>query len=445
MKAKAFFRASLVPAGVSEALKISLPMLLLVISAFYIAFQFVKPAPPDHIRILAGPEGGIYHRTALRYRDILKDNGIIAEVVETAGSVDNLARLKTADEDDMGRLIAFAQAGISPALPADVPDNDTAGQIEALASLYYEPVWLFVRKDVYLSDLRDLSVLRVAVGDEGSGSRAMAQTLYALNGLSLPQTPESRIGGADAVAALILGQVDAAMLVGGMETQVINDLLADPNLKLYSFQRARAYARILPYVEELSLPQGTLDLAANTPPTDTTLIATTAMLVARENLHPALVDLLLMAATDIHADGGLFEPEEAFPSAYKISLPHNVDARRFLQRGPSFLQRVLPFWAATLLDRWLVMLLPLLTLFLPLARLLPPLYNWRIRARIARPYKTLRTIEAMDADKAAALMQLAEVEKAVSALSVPPTYAGELYALKFHILQVRRRMEEREG
>ncbi len=439
MKPKAFIRASLVPAGVSEALKITLPMLLLVVGAFYIAFQFVKPAPPDHIRILAGSEDGIYYRTALRYQEALKENGIMAEVVETSGSVDNLNRLQAVDGDDASSTIAFVQAGVTPTLQ----EASKAGQIEALASLYYEPVWLFVRKDIHLPDLRDLSALRVAVGSDGSGSRAMAETLYALNGLQVPQTPESRIGGVDAVAALILGQVDAALLVGGVETQVINDLLADPGLSLHSFHRAKAYARILPYIEELNLPEGTLDLAANMPPADTSLIATTAMLVAREDLHPALVDLLLMAATDIHADGGLFEPEEAFPSAYKISLPHNENARRFLRRGPSFLQRVLPFWAATLLDRWLVMLLPLLTLLLPLARLLPPLYSWRIRARIARPYKALRHIEAMTARESEALEKLAEVEKDVNELSVPPTYADKLYDLKFHIRQIRKRLERR--
>ncbi|GER04125.1 hypothetical protein JCM17846_18070 [Iodidimonas nitroreducens] len=175
------------------------------------------------------------------------------------------------------------------------------------------------------------------------------------------------------------------------------------------------------------------------------------MLVTTADLHPALIDLLLMTAQSLHDQAGLFEDAGQFPSAHKLSLPLNEDAARFHRRGPSFLQRVLPFWAATLLDRWLVMALPLLTLLIPLLRIFPPLYGWRIRAKISRPYRLLHEIEhacsdptlkqspgktpAMDRDDA--LKRLSALDKSVENLRVPATYQADLHALKFHIQRVR--------
>lgn len=420
-----------------EALRLYLPAALAVLVAFWVAFQFVGPAPPDRVTIFSGSPDGAYYGIAGRYAEVLAGHGIVAEVVATNGSSDNLARLAGLDEG-ADATFAFVQAGITP--PA-APDG---GRIEALASLYYEPLWFFVREDVIVDDMRDLGALTVAVGPSGSGSRALAQAIYRLNGLLLPDDDSSRLGGAAATAALILGQVDAVLLVGGAGSRTVQELLASEGVRLLGFRRADAYARRLGYIESVRLPEGVIDMAANIPAREVPLIATTAMLAARNDLHPALVELLLIIATDIHGEAGLFEAVEEFPSAHKVSLPLAEDARRFLRRGPSFLQRVLPFWAASMIDRWIVMLLPLLTLLLPLARLLPPLYAWRIRSRITRPYKAIRAIENNPGPPGEAARRLGELEAEVARITVPPGYAGELYGLKFHLQMLKDRLAAAE-
>ncbi|GEQ97663.1 hypothetical protein JCM17844_13000 [Iodidimonas gelatinilytica] len=430
-------RLAALPSWLSEGLGIGLPSILLLVIAFYAAFQFVEPAPPRHLTILAGSKGGTYSLMAARYREALAKSDIAVTIVETAGSQDNLERLATSDPDDA--IIAFVQAGVAPPIDAPKP-------LEALASLYFEPAWLFLRDDVKIQDVRDLEALTVAIGAAGSGSRALAAELYRLNGLPVPDTALSHLSGNEAVTALILGQVDAVFTVGGAPSQDIDDLLHQDGVTLFSLPRAAAYARKFGYVRALDLPEGAVDLARNIPAQNTRLIGTTAQLVARRDLHPALVDRLLMVANTIHDQAGLFETAGQFPSPYMLSLPLNDEAARFHRRGPSFLQRILPFWAATMLDRWLVMALPLLTLLIPLLRIVPPLYSWRIKARISRPYKALRAIEKraahQDIHRDKALAELDAIEKGLGTLSVPPTHAGELYALKFHIQMLRDSLGE---
>ncbi|WP_281299805.1 MULTISPECIES: TAXI family TRAP transporter solute-binding subunit [unclassified Iodidimonas] len=447
--------AALWPDG--EGLKLAVPALFMVIVAFIAAHQFVKPAPPDQLIILAGPQSGTYFQIAQRYQTALAAHGIAAEIVETSGSVDNLNRLHQNEKEAM---IAFSQAGISLQRPmaSDNGGGNGPNEIEALASLYYEPAWLFLRDDVQITDFRDLTALRIAKGPLGSGSRALAETLYALNDLPFETGAEQKapdqLSGDDALAALVLGQIDGVFTVGSAHSPSIKALIAQPGISLFSLPRSHAYARRLPYIDALELPQGTLDLARNIPQHNTALIATTAMLVTTADLHPALIDLLLMTAQSVHDQAGLFEDAGQFPSAHKLSLPLNDEAARFHRRGPSFLQRVLPFWAATLLDRWLVMALPLLTLLIPLLRIFPPLYGWRIRAKISRPYRLLHEIERACSDptpkqspgKAAAmdchdaLKRLSALDKSVEHLRVPATYQADLHALKFHIQRVRENM-----
>jgi hypothetical protein len=260
----------------------------------------------------------------------------------------------------------------------------------------------------------------------------------------------SDLTGKAAVDGLRDGRLDVVTLVASPSSNLVQELLRAEGIKLQGFARADAYTRRHRYLSNLTLPEGAVDLNSNLPPTDVTLLAPTANLVAHENLHPALVDLLLEAANEVHGGGGLFEVPGSFPSPSYLVFPLSDDARRYFNSGPPFLRRTLPFWAATLIDRLALMLLPLIAIIIPLTRIMPPIYKWRVRRRVYRWYKELRKIEAKiqggvhDDDVPEHHTDLDRIDDEVRKVKIPWAYAEELYQLRLHIRYVREGLNNSE-
>ena len=421
--------------GWGDFLKVFGPALILTVAGFALAYVFVEPAPPRSFTIATGREDGAYHRYALSYRDILARDGITLNLKGSSGSLENLDLLS---DPGSGVEAAFVQGGIAEPAGAD--------DLRALASLYYEPLWIFARGATPPVRLPELTGLRLAIGAEGSGTRAVALQLLADNGLAEGAAELLPLGGMAAVEALAAGEVDAAFFVASATASFIARLLETPGIAPVSLARAEAYARRYRHFSHLSLPEGVIDFADNLPSRDVELLAPAATLVARDDLHPALIVLLLQAAAEVHSEGGLFEEPGAFPSRRYLDLPLHETAQRYFDAGPPFLQRFLPFWAADLIDRLKILLLPLITLMIPLFRIVPPTYRWRIRSRIYRWYRELQAIddalgEAAAADDAGRLRaELDRIEAEVKQVTVPLSYADALYHLRLHIDFVRRRL-----
>ncbi|MGB5251829.1 MAG: TAXI family TRAP transporter solute-binding subunit [Sedimenticolaceae bacterium] len=404
------------------------PAALLVVAAFVLAYQFIKPAPPKRVAMATGGVDGAYQAYAQRYAAYLAGEGITLELRPSEGSLENLDLLRRGDVS-----LALVQGGVGEG------SND-AGLV-SLGSLYYEPLWLFHRADMDVKQLRDLGDRRLAVGPEGSGTRALVSRLLRDNGLH-DENSWSRAGGQAAVAELLDGSVDAAFFVISADSKPVATLLRDPRVALADFVRAEAYQRRYRFLSSLTLPEGVVDLAENIPQRTVRLLAPTANLVAHPDLHPAIVDLMLLAATEVHRDGGWFEAQGEFPQPGLLAFPLSKEADRFYQHGPPFLQRFLPFWAASLVDRLKVMLLPLVVLLLPLFKVMPPLYTWRMRARIYRWYDQLERAEqrlaAGDWEGASVLEELDRIEAEVQRVNVPLSFTDQLYELRQHIDLVRR-------
>ena len=422
--------------GGKDVFKIGLPALLVLAAGFYVAFLFVAPAPPSHLTLATGGSNGAYQKFGEAYQRHLAEEGVRLDIQATGGSLENLALL---EEPDSGIDVAFVQGGIGK--PEDHPD------LISLAALYFEPVWVFTRGVERATRLSALEGKRIATGAEGSGTREVAVALLQANELTEPPTRLLPLGGAEAAEALTSGSVDAAFFVAGTSSKLIADLLHAEGVHLMHFARAEGYAQARRSFSTVTLHAGVIDFAADIPPSDTWLLAPAATLVARSDLHPALVELLLRAATETHREGGLVEPPGAFPTLDYLDFPPSDEARRFLERGPSFLNRILPFWAANFVERTVVMLIPLLTLLLPLMRFLPPVYRWRIRSRIYRWYKELRAVDTATvlslpaAEQSRLLGELARIEEEVKQVSVPLSHAEPLYHLRLHIELLRDKLQ----
>jgi TRAP transporter TAXI family solute receptor len=406
------------------------PAALLTIAAFAVAYHFVQPAPPRHIVMATGSKDGVYYYYGRIYRDLMAREGVEVTLKETAGSIANIDLLDRGEAD-----AAFVQGGTR------TDDGTTA--LRSLASLYFEPVWLFVRADMPIARLADLRGRRVAIDGDGSGTRIVALQLLADNALDGDTVQISPLGGAEAATVLREGGLDAVFFISSANAPYVRDLFAARNIRLLAIDRAPAYRLQHRFLSILTLPEGGIDLATDVPPVDTVLLAPAASLVVGEDFHPALAELMLIEARRIHGYPGTFEEAGEFPSRKYLEFPIADTAQRFFDSGPSLLRRYLPFWAANLVDRLKIMLLPLVALAYPLVKVIPPTYNWRMRLRIDRWYRELQAIErkleagATRDELGRRLQELDAIEDKVRHLTMPVAYGNPLYSLRLHIAMLR--------
>ena len=424
-------------------LLIVLPVLLVVVGAIWFALRFVDPAPPGTFVISAATSGSPYYRYAERYQATFRRNGVMLEVRELGGS---FANLKVLSDRASGVHAGFVQGGLTSS-------KDTPGLL-SVGRIAYEPLWVFYTDSARLERLTDLKGKRILVGPAGGGTSGLALRLLAANGISAGTATLINRELPDYVDMLAKGEADAGFLVLAPEARTIQRLLRTPNVRLMSFANAEAYAQRFPFLSRLVLREGVVDFAANIPPADTTLIATTAAVLVREDAHRALVNLLAQAVQEVHGQpaigpGGeaeLFQRVGEFPVANDPEFPLSEEARRVYRSGAPFLQRYMPFWVATMVDRLMLSLVVLLPILIPLLRFGPQIYNWRIRRRIIYWYGELKRLESAakrastPEERAAQFRELDRIDAAVDNIPVPLGFADRLYQLRQHVEVARRRL-----
>jgi TRAP transporter TAXI family solute receptor len=416
-----------------EALLIAGVLLALVALAVSLIAIFWRPGPPRLVVMSTGPADGAYHAYAQRYREILARSGVTLELRPSGGAMENLARLR---QQSQGVTLALVQGGL--AQPGD------ADRLVSLGAVAFEPLWIFVRAGVTVDRVTDLKGKRIAGGGPGSGTRPVVEALLLRHGLQTDDLTLLPLSGLQAAEPLKAGTIDAAMMVASADAPAVRQLLREPGIALWSARRADAYLRQFPVLSRLDLPEGAADLERNLPPAATTLLAVKATLVATEDIHPVLVDLLLDAAREVHGGAGLLNRSGDFPSQEAAEYPMSSDAERFFKSGPSFLRRYLPYWAVVWIQRLIFFGLPILAIGIPLLRVTPDIYRWSVRRRIYRWYGELSLIERAVAQgrgqREAHLRRLDEIDAYINRLRVPPSFGCEAYDLRAHVQMVRQRL-----
>jgi TRAP transporter TAXI family solute receptor len=411
------------------------PIALLMAAVLWIASLLVQPAPPTSLVMATGGTSGAYYGYGRRYAEILAKSGVKLEVRSTAGSVENAKLLA---DPDSGVSVALLQGGIANA--QDLPDAVSLGRVGL------EPVWIFYRGEQTIDRLVQLKGKRIAAGMEGSGTRQLAEALLATNG-GLEGTTLLPLSGEAATYALSSGEADAMFVVLAPEAPMIQKLLLNDRYRLMSFAQADALTRLFPYLQKVTLPQGVLDLVNNIPPADVTLVAPSAALVAKSDLHPALAGLFVEAVQAVHSGSSLLFAPGAFPQSIDPELPMSEDALRVYKSGQSFLKRVLPFWLATFIERTLIIAVPVAAFAFPLFKLAPMLYEWHIKRRIFHWYEQLKTLEARlgasDAGRDAAMLadEIARIDDAAAVIPVPLRYSENLFNLRMAIGLVKQKIQ----
>lgn len=402
-----------------------------IVIALIVSFFFINPAPPHHIRISVARENADYQEYASQYRDILGRDKVTLEILPSEGALDSLQHLK---DEDSGINVAFTQDGLHNGEDADA---------YSLGAISYDPIWLFYRGKKVYKRLGDFQHKKLAVGKPNSGTLVLSQRLLAANGITEQNTSLISTGRDEAVLQLKQGKLDAIFLIGQPDSPLIKELLLNPAIHPLDFDQADGYVRRFPFLHSLMLPHGTVDLRRNIPSQDLHLLATTTTIVVNDGLDSAIVYLLLQAMKEVHDRPTLLNREHTFPEDKDTDFDLSPDAQHFYRSGPPFLQRYLPFWLATSVDRWGIVLVPMFAILFPILRLLPQVYRWLIKRRINQWYGELIALEAellTGTDKQEHLRRLDWIEEQVARLPVPLAFSDLSYVLKEHIDLVRRKI-----
>jgi TRAP-type uncharacterized transport system substrate-binding protein len=435
------------------------PFILLGLLLLGIAYWWLNPNPPKTVTLATGPAQSAYDELGKKYVSYLKANGITVKTVQTEGSSANLKLLRDGLVD-----VGFVQGGTN-----ELTEEDQ-GNLETLGSLFLEPIWLFYREDAAarllaaqpdaksgkkiasstpasnpsLSSLTQLPGWRLNVGTEGSGVPKLMTRLLEGNRVEIKDIKLSTLDQTPAAIALLSGELDALVFVSAPESLMVQMLLQTPGIKLMDLQQSEAYSRRFNFLSPAVLPRGVVDLALDNPKQDIRLAGPTTSLISRGTTHPALLQLFTNAAHQIHSGGGWFAKSRQFPNAQRDELPMAQEAERYLKNGPPLLQRYLSFWVANLIERMWVALSVIIVVLLPLSRILPPLYTFRVRSRIFKWYAQLRSIEDRDSPDPQIRTQLVDeinaLDGMVEKIKVPLSHADELYALRSNIHLVRKKL-----
>lgn len=415
-----------------------LPLLVLVVLGTLASQKLIRPAP-TRIRMLSGPDGSSYQKNADKYKKALERFGVKVDIVPTHGALDNLRQLANPKvKVDVG----FVQGGLT--------DDIDISHLMSLGSLFAQPLMVYYRHKEPVERLSQLKGKRLAIGPEGSGARMLTLKLLKANGMDGPPTTLLELAGEKAAAELIAGQIDAAFLMGdSVTTEIMKKLREDPDIEIANFSQADGYLRKFRFLSKLTLPEGAYDLGKNEPPRTLTLVGPTVELVARKDLHPALSDLLIGAAKEIHGGPGLYRNAGDYPAPLARDFPISPDAERYYKSGGHFLYQKLPFWLANLIDRLLVVFVPLLVIVFPATKILPTMYRWWMRSRIYKWYGALMTIERQvlsnpnPEEQLKLIQKIDGIEKAVNAMKTPVSFADQLYVLRDHVRSVRQQLVDR--
>ncbi|WP_108061808.1 TAXI family TRAP transporter solute-binding subunit [Poseidonibacter lekithochrous] len=411
----------------NKFLTVSIPVILLVIASFYLAFQFINPSPKRVITIATGSIHGQYYQTAIKYKELLHKVDVEVNIVTSSGSLENIKLLNEKKVD-----IAFIQNGTIKA--------NTTKSIEALASVYYEPLWLFYKKDLNdIQYIQDLKSKKISLGLEHSGTKDLSSEVLAINGINKDNAQLEYHNAKESKDKLLNDELDALFLVTSANSKIIKELLENKDIAVFSFKRAIAYSKKFHYLEPINLYEGTVDIYNNMPSRDIKLLSTTATLVVNKDFSDELIRIFLKKVKEVHKRKSLFEAENQFPNINNIEIDMNEEAFRYFTYGDTFLEKIFPYWIASNLDRLKILLIPLLTLMIPLFKGVFPLYRWSIRSKIYRWYDEVQDLDLSleGLSKEELVEKLKELEKLKQEIKeetkVPLSYMGEYYDLIMHL------------
>ena len=415
-------------------------VLVLTGAAAAVSYHLTGPSPPKRIRLATGEKGGAYATFGSQYAEILRKNGLKVELVETAGGMDNFARLVHGEVD-----VAFVQSGTYDRV------EDPNHVVRGIASLGLEPLWVFYRGDQEATDVAQFRGRTISIGPAQSGTEVIAREILEVNGIDEESATLLHLPMAEAASRLEEGTIDVAFFVSSFQSELIQQLLDDPQLRLMNFRRYAAYVRVFPYLTPVELVEGVLDLRDNIPSEPTALLAPSVLLACRKDTHPRVVEQFITAARTLHAPGGRVNRAGQFPSLDGVDIPVHETAEAYVRSGESLISRLVPYWAMHWVVRAQFLIIPLLTLWIPFFKILPLLYRYRIGTLLKKHYAALRDVETGieraeshdDLREAIAVLETLRNDMERLSRKIPAYYQQDVYQWRLHVSMVQDEAQKR--
>ena len=408
-----------------------------VLVATVLVIYFTIPKLPDTLKIAAGQPGSYFYETAEIYKKYLAKQGVELEIIQTKGAADSLALLNDNKVD-----LAFAHGGLTT--KKESPD------LVSLGSISYEPLWVFQRKNTkILTDISQLKGMKVATGEKGTGVEVIASKIFKAEGVNEGNTTILYMDIKEAAERLIQGNIDAAVFMDPPENEIIREFFSSSVINEVSLQDSEALRRRFRYLHVIKIPPSGIDLALEQPHSELLTIAPTAYVAINKKLDAALQYLLLSIIDEVHHDPTLISDENEFPSDKDVDLPLSQDADIYYTKGKPFLQQYLPFQVASLLERLIKVLLPLLLVGAPIFAYAPAVYNWHFRQKLQKRYKSLIEIEEQLANNRSNKsvtefeLMLFDVEKKLNDEKIPSSFTNQVFILREHIELVQRKIQRK--
>ncbi len=425
--------------NILHAVLLYILVVLAIGALLYLLVVSLRLVPPKSVTMAAGSPGSAYYEIALVYKRILAEDGITLNIVETAGSVENRDLL---DDPDSEVSIALIQGGIRSGNP----------NLNALAAVFPEPLLVFARSNkVSTGNPHTWAGDRLGLGAEGSGTRAVVEQLADLTTAPvLKSTTGTGLSSTQAAEALLASELDLAFFVAPLDAPYLQALFDNPEIKLISLANAQALASQLQEARWVELYSGAIRYEPAYPKENIPLVTLVTKLVAKDNLHPALVNRLVHAMVRVHGQRGPLVMGHSFPNTELLDMEADLYAAKLLREGFSSLESFLPFWIVAQINRFAILLLPVIFLLLPLFKLLPALLAWRMQSKVYRYYERLHEIDLMLSGKLGAMPdaeerlrlkeELDRIEAGLREESLPLKYRERAYIVTEHVGFIRRKL-----
>ena len=393
----------------------------------YIAYRFIDPFPPRYFVIAAGNPGSPFDNFARQYASILARQGVDLHIRNTASAVENLELLRDRASGVQAALTTF---GFTRSQDSDA--------LYSLGGVYDAPIFVFYRGAEPITQFSNFRGKRLSIGPRDSALRTLMSEVLQATGVLDDSIQLSDFDYADALDALIAGDIDVAIFPAQLDGNPLQRALDAPEVKLMSVAQAEAIAKLIPGLKHVTLSQGLISFTLNIPDRDVDLLAFRSRVLVRRDLHPALQYLLLEAMREVHWAPGPFNRLGEFPAEQPNDLPLSPTAQAYYRSGSTFWQRYTSFWLASLVNRLVFFVIPIIALLIPVLGLAPRFYRWLRVRRINRLHRALGEIEYAKAQgDSLRPTSLAEIEGAVQSLSMPRGFEIDLHRLKAHLRMVQ--------
>lgn len=191
---------------------------IVFVCLFALPATITQATDQSSITVVTGLKTGTYYIFGRDIFEAGKKSGIDVLVKPSEGSIDNIKRISNGENVTLGIVQSDVLGFLGRSKNAD--SIKMASGLRMVFPFYNEEIHVLARKEI--KDFKDLQGKKVAIGEEGSGNMLTAINLFSM--MNIVPAESQKIPSAQGVVAVLKGEVDAAIFVGGKPVRLFKNL-----------------------------------------------------------------------------------------------------------------------------------------------------------------------------------------------------------------------------